>query len=356
MNLLKKLNQTLKDFYNMGPKIIKLTESKLRDIVYKVINEQGLAGNASTGQASGGQSYTGQLNTAPAAPSSGGGMQKIAQTIKDETVKALKGNSQLQMAGWWDSHPALISFLLDTSYVKQIFYPKFEMREKGALAISKVADTNFWDFFMDGKFYVFKTQQDALNGVNYTFNGTWKGSGKNLIIKTNDGEVFNSSTKTWTKPIPWVRQSGKFPLKYLEVGGNIGTLQKALGMRGDTYFGNQTEKAVLAKAPEYKRETGVTQEIYNKIVPNVSIGKDMKTTYDMNTDAGKSAYLQQAFKPAPQLFKNIQNVPQLTSQQQSDINRIGARPDYGTPTPPPPPPPPTPEDELKSNPSVNNPY
>jgi hypothetical protein len=159
--------------------------------------------------------------------------------------------------------------------------------------------------------------------------------------------VTVSSSKNKVAPkINWVKQSGKFPLKYLEVGGNIGTLQKALGMRGDTYFGNQTEKAVLAKAPEYKRETGVTREIYNKIVPNIAVSGDLKKTYDMNTQTGKDAYLQQALKPAPQSFKNIQNAPQLTSQQQADIDRIAARPAYGTPTPPPP----------EESPSVQNPY
>ena len=39
-NQLVKLNQTSKDFYSMSQKIIKLTESQLRDIVTKVINEQ----------------------------------------------------------------------------------------------------------------------------------------------------------------------------------------------------------------------------------------------------------------------------------------------------------------------------
>jgi hypothetical protein len=66
--------------------------------------------------------------------------------------------------------------------------------------------------------------------------------------------------------IQWTKETGKFPLMYGQFGPTIKTLQLALSLKGDTYFGPATEKAILSKAPEYKRATGVTQDIYNKIV------------------------------------------------------------------------------------------
>jgi hypothetical protein len=72
--------------------------------------------------------------------------------------------------------------------------------------------------------------------------------------------------KTPTKPkTQWTKSNDQFPLKYGQFGAKIGEMQKDMGMSGDTYFGNTTEKGVLAKAPEYKRETGVTEDIFNKI-------------------------------------------------------------------------------------------
>jgi hypothetical protein len=58
----------------------------------------------------------------------------------------------------------------------------------------------------------------------------------------------------------------KFPLKFQQKGEAIKKIQTALGVKPTGQFWTVTEKAVLAKAPEYKRATGVTQDIYNKIV------------------------------------------------------------------------------------------
>ena len=58
----------------------------------------------------------------------------------------------------------------------------------------------------------------------------------------------------------------KFPLKFQQKGEAIKKIQTALGVKPTGQFWTVTEKAVLAKAPEYKRATGVTEDIYNKIV------------------------------------------------------------------------------------------
>ena len=90
--------------------------------------------------------------------------------------------------------------------------------------------------------------------------------------KDPTGKVSITYTETMlncggtTSKVQWVKETGKFPLLYAQYGPTIQTLQKALGVKPDTYLGIRTEKAILAKAPEYKRQTGVTQDIYNKIV------------------------------------------------------------------------------------------
>jgi len=107
----------------------------------------------------------------------------------------------------------------------------------------------------------------------------------------------------------------KFPLKFQQKGEAIKKIQTALGVKPTGQFWTVTEKAVLAKAPEYKRATGVTQDIYNKIVgaqttvnPNVNqqlsqIGKDFT-----NQNAERN-------KQYSELFK----------QQQADINKLNIR-------------------------------
>jgi hypothetical protein len=83
----------------------------------------------------------------------------------------------------------------------------------------------------------------------------------------HDFQILSKPVAAVAKPkMKWTKETGKFPLMYGQVGPTIKTLQLALGLKGDTYFGPATEKAILSKAPEYKRATGVTQDIYNKIV------------------------------------------------------------------------------------------
>ena len=80
-----------------------------------------------------------------------------------------------------------------------------------------------------------------------------------------DSELGKSAAPAVKPKAQWTKSDDNFPLKYGQFGAKIGEIQKDMGMSGDTYFGNTTEKGVLAKAPEYKRETGVTEDIFNKI-------------------------------------------------------------------------------------------
>jgi hypothetical protein len=214
-----------------------------------VIDEQGMAGGMATNassQSSGGQTYSGNPTPAAAKPAA----PQIAT---------------IDTNGWWTKHSALLAYMKDTANVAQNFFPPVAQKDTGCV-VAKKTNGAFWGFFADGKFYIYDNQDNALKGVNWKWNGTWKGKGNVLYLATNDGERWNSSSKKWVKPLQWVKETGTFPLKYLQFGPTIKALQLALGLKGDSYFGPVTEKYVLAKAPEYKRETGVTNDIYNKIV------------------------------------------------------------------------------------------
>ena len=80
-----------------------------------------------------------------------------------------------------------------------------------------------------------------------------------------------------------------FPLKLQQKGEAIKKMQTALGVKPTGQFWIVTEKAVLAKAPEYKRATGVTQDIYNKIVGGqTTVNPNSSTPLPkFNTDASR---------------------------------------------------------------------
>lgn len=108
----------------------------------------------------------------------------------------------------------------------------------------------------------------------------------------------------------------KFPLKFQQKGEAIKKIQTALGVKPTGQFWTVTEKAVLAKAPEYKRATGVTEDIYNKIVGG-------QTTVNPDT-------AQQNLRQMGQDFKNknaetIRQNSQLSQQQIADRDKLNIR-------------------------------
>lgn len=154
---------------------------------------------------------------------------------------------------------------------------------------------------------------------------------KSIGIQSAPANQFSSSIEILSKPTvvkqQWVKNNG-FPLKFGQMtekypNGIIGKFQVALnsGLNGDGYFGSTTENKVKVKFPQYKREIGVTEEMYNTIVKNVAVSKDLKTTYDMNTQAGKDAYLQQQLKTTPS-FNPAAKYSQVTAQQQANADAL----------------------------------
>ena len=157
---------------------------------------------------------------------------------------------------------------------------------------------------------------------------------KSIGIESKGTYPFNNKIEIVSKPtavkpkVQWVKNNG-FPLKFGQMtekypNGIIGKFQVALnsGLNGDGYFGPTTENKVKVKFPQYKREIGVTEAMYNTIVKNVAVGKDLKTTYDMNTQAGKEAYLQQQLKLKDTTAAKYSQKITLTPQQQANADAL----------------------------------
>jgi hypothetical protein len=56
------------------------------------------------------------------------------------------------------------------------------------------------------------------------------------------------------------------PLKFGQSGNNIKMIQASLGVKPDGLFYTNTDAAVKKYIPEYNRQTGVTQQIFDKIL------------------------------------------------------------------------------------------
>jgi hypothetical protein len=242
---------------------------------------------------------------------------------------AVPAASTLATNGWWDKFPSLVAFKDDKTKTKVIHYPKVEQASNGYIyfELTKTPGT-YWAFLPTSW-----VQFDGFENVaNPEHKGTWKDENGVLKIIASDGTSFDTASGEWTKAKPkvqWVKNNG-FPLKFGQMtekypNGIIGKFQVALnsGLNGDGYFGPTTENKVKVKFPEYKRETGVTEAMYNTIVSNTAVSKDLKTTYDMNTQAGKEAYLQQGLKLKDTTASNIAaKYSGITPQQQANADAL----------------------------------
>jgi hypothetical protein len=176
--------------------------------------------------------------------------------------------------GWWDKYPGLVAFGKDTTKTKVIHYPVEASKDTGYIYYELTSNPGtYWSFSPDLKWKQFEGFE---NFAKPKYTGTWRDNAGVLTIAASDGTNYTPTTG-WSEKkksnINWVKQSGNFPLKYGEFGGMIEMLQLSLGLRGDTYFGPATEKAVQKKDGSYKRETGVTEAMYYNIVGKNDVSK-----------------------------------------------------------------------------------
>ena len=150
----------------------------------------------------------------------------------------------------------------------------------------------------------------GINGEEFTFynNGRFKdisddsmgfyvcGAQANIVNLTYDSnpkavKYFNMTPPPVAKPKVKYVPNEVVPLKFGQSGNNIKMIQASLGVKPDGLFYTNTDAAVKKYIPEYDRQTGVTQQIFDKIlgvvakrtpVSPVSM-KDMQNTNNPDT-------------------------------------------------------------------------
>jgi hypothetical protein len=150
----------------------------------------------------------------------------------------------------------------------------------------------------------------GINGEEFTFfnNGRFKdisddsmgfyvcGAQANIVNLTYDSnpkavKYFNMTPPPIAKPKVKYVPNEVVPLKFGQSGNNIKMIQASLGVKPDGLFYTNTDAAVKKYIPEYNRQTGVTQQIFDKIlgvvakrtpVSPVSM-KDMQNTNNPDT-------------------------------------------------------------------------
>lgn len=204
-------------------KIIKLTESQLRDVVQKVINEQ----------------------------SAGVSVDQIYKEFVAGGTGA-KPTSHTVMASAINKIP---------DYKTLLAFNKKFIQEKPGGFISLVKALRGW--LKVGEENIFKNIQAKLKTL-----------GVNLIINNPSGvfkpeDIAIGSTKVTQKPDPnkpdpnklKYRTCNGFPIKYGCNQTEVGKLQKCLGIELDYSFGPDTLKAILDKTPDPKMRAANQKQI-----------------------------------------------------------------------------------------------
>ena len=241
----------------MSKRIIKLTESQLKDIVAKVISEQGLAGDPNTGQASGGQIYNvTNSNTKSETPTQGSAMNPKGGVNQFGAQKSLN----------------IACVLKSPEQKKQI------TGKNGDIVV----------FFNNGRFADVKG-----NKGNYECNGQ-QANTVNLMYDSNPKAIkyFAIGQSTPNKPkTSWVANGDKFPLKFGQYGNLIKQLQVSVGAYdgqkpADGYFGPKTEAVLKLKYPKYDRTIGVDQSTFNFLMGSGNVNP-LQNSPKLNTDVNR---------------------------------------------------------------------
>ena len=92
----------------------------------------------------------------------------------------------------------------------------------------------------------------------------------------------------------------KYPLKFQQMGGAIKQIQGKLGVPQTGNFWVKTEAAIKAIAPEYNRQTGITKDIWNKVMGTTPGQSSVAAQTALNQTAyNKNVGVQQAQSKVP---------------------------------------------------------
>ena len=139
----------------------------------------------------------------------------------------------------------------------------------------------------------------GINGEEFTFfnNGRFKdvsddsmgfyvcGAQANIVNLTYDSnpkavKYFNMTPPPVAKPKVKFVPNEVVPLKFGQSGNNIKMIQASLGVKPTGQFYTLTDAAVKKVAPEYVRQTGVTQQIFDKIM-GITASRTPESTISM---------------------------------------------------------------------------
>jgi hypothetical protein len=347
-------------------KIIRVTESELVKMIGKVINEQ-----QSTPEQAIAREFAGAAGgPGTNLPGMGNAIKKIKNVAQYEEVnKILKGINGLDIAGYindeceFDNVESVKTFInqlgkIGVTASAEYYKDKYGKGPYFKQNSFKITSANAPGTAMNplGGLNPF-TQQKGLNinciglkspetnktitGINgdtvkFMSDGTFvdaKGQ-RGKYVCGNQANIVNLMYDSDPKAVKYFNMSPKpatqqqqqktktvftanetFPLKFQQKGEAIKKIQTALGVKPTGQFWTVTEKAVLAKAPEYKRATGVTEDIYNKIVGG-------QTTVNPNIN---QQLLQRGKEFQNKNAETIRQNSQLSQQKIADRNKLNIR-------------------------------
>jgi hypothetical protein len=276
-------------------KIIRLTESELIKMIGKVINEQ----QSTPEQAIAREFAGGAGGPGSNLPVMANALKKIKNLTQYEEVnKILKGINGMDIAGYINDECGYDNAQSVKAFITIL----------GRIGVN--ASANYY--------------KDPQKGGEYFRENSFKIIGTNAPGKVVDPKADPKAVKSPDKtPAPKVQQQNKtvfvanekFPLMFQQKGEAIKKIQTALGIKPTGNFWTLTEKAVLAKAPEYKRATGITEDIYNKIV-----GGQTTVTPNVNQQL-----LQRGQDFTNKNIGTIKQNSQRTPQQQAEFDKLNIR-------------------------------
>jgi hypothetical protein len=133
---------------------------------------------------------------------------------------------------------------------------------------------------------------------NYTLDNYMK-----MYNISKDGEIYKralekaygiqnnqKTTPTTPKPKTQWRLNETFPLKFADKGEKIKQMQTALGVKPTGQFWLKTEEKIKQMNLGYDRKTGVTEDIFNKIIGNTQSNTSTQSPSEIPYSSNKFNY------------------------------------------------------------------
>ena len=313
----------------MTQKIIKLTEGQLRDIVYKVISEQRINEDTTTGL---GYNDAG-LNTKPTTPAA-------PTTTKTDPNQAAIENianiySTVDKSGII-KNPASV---YNGKTWKQYFTDQVVTPEQFEAAKKLLTQRQTTQNTQNQRYVNIANAMASVDPTTLRINNPTSSS--NGMSWADYMKTYNVTQDDVTKAQAYVASLSKTnPAAATKAAAGVAAASKA--SKPDPQV---MELQKQLKAAGYNLGTSGP----NKDGVDGIMGSRTRLAQQQQTIAKGQQGVQNITQQGQKFMDNLKNIhstPQLTSQQQADIDRITSRPAYGTPTPPPP----------EESPSVQNPY